>query len=398
MFQAGKPVYVPNKGKSFALDGMQIKKKSETGLDEAWLQNLIDRHPECLPIGELEPGFTEPVAICRELPTDHGPIDNFLMTPEGDMILVETKLWRNSQARREVVAQALDYASCLFEMDYSDLEKAVKKGQFREGKAPESIYSIFEGIEEKTEENFIDAVNKNLRRGRIMVLVVGDGIRTETERLTSLLQSHAGFHFTFALVELQIFHLPKESGFMVVPRTLARTFNIERGVVRIEDKKIVIDAIEQKKEISKTTARKSITSEQFFEAMEELGPDIPEKLKIFLDKLDGIGVRPDFLRTLNLKWDPPEGKPVNCLYIERGGFMWTEAASWFAPKDIARVYITDLADKLRLDVSEKSNDGCWVSNDGKGPRITDEIERLDIWFECIERFINNLKNYLANEG
>src|SRR3546814_19642266 len=52
------------------------------------------------------------------------------------------------------------------------------------------------------EAEFIDAVSLNLRLGRMLAIVLGDGIRTETEALCDLLQSHAGAHFTFALVEL----------------------------------------------------------------------------------------------------------------------------------------------------------------------------------------------------
>src|SRR3546814_21173574 len=59
--------------------------------------------------------------------------------------------------------------------------------------------------------------------------LVGDGIRSEVERLTESLQLHAGFHFTFALVELAVYGLP-DIGFIVHPRTLARTCMIERGV------------------------------------------------------------------------------------------------------------------------------------------------------------------------
>lgn len=43
------------------------------------------------------------------------------MTPEGKLVLIECKLWRNPQARREVVAQALEYASLLRNWSYSDL-------------------------------------------------------------------------------------------------------------------------------------------------------------------------------------------------------------------------------------------------------------------------------------
>ena len=54
--------------------------------------------------------FSGPVPICTELNTPAGAIDNFLVTPKGLPVLVECKLWRNPEARREVVGQILDYA------------------------------------------------------------------------------------------------------------------------------------------------------------------------------------------------------------------------------------------------------------------------------------------------
>ena len=61
----------------------------------------------------------------------------------------------------------------------------------------------------------------------------GDGIQVGAERLTDFLQQHAGLHFTFALVELAIFELPADAGYLVQPRIPARTVNIERAIVTI---------------------------------------------------------------------------------------------------------------------------------------------------------------------
>lgn len=79
-------------------------------VSEADIQALVHAHPSCLPIREIDAIFANPVAICRELQTSAGPIDNLLVTPGGLPILVECKLWRNPQGRREVVGQILDYA------------------------------------------------------------------------------------------------------------------------------------------------------------------------------------------------------------------------------------------------------------------------------------------------
>lgn len=94
---------------------------------EDWLQALIHAYPGILPIADIEPGFGDPIAIAREVPCAHGSIDNLFLTPAGEIIVVEAKLWRNSQARREVVAQALDYVAALTGLEYDTLEAMVAR-------------------------------------------------------------------------------------------------------------------------------------------------------------------------------------------------------------------------------------------------------------------------------
>src|SRR5438046_1797389 len=79
-------------------------------VSEEAIQRLIQAHPSCLPIDEIDPMFVGPVPICMELNTPAGPIDNFMVTPSGLPVLVECKLWRNPEMRRQVVSQILDYA------------------------------------------------------------------------------------------------------------------------------------------------------------------------------------------------------------------------------------------------------------------------------------------------
>jgi hypothetical protein len=198
MKAVGLPVFIQSDGRSSTLERVAL---GAGNFDEAWLQALIFDHPELLPISRIEPGFGAIVPIAREVACGHGSIDNLYLTPSGEIVLVETKLWRNVQARREVVAQALDYVAALMRMSYSDFEAAVLRA--RGGGA--SLYAaLADALEPLEESAFIDAVSRNLSRGRMLVIVLGDGIRAEAEALAELLQSHAGAHFTFALVELAI--------------------------------------------------------------------------------------------------------------------------------------------------------------------------------------------------
>jgi hypothetical protein len=90
-------------------------------VSEADIQALVHKHPGCLPIAEIDPMFSGPVPICTELNTPAGPIDIFMVTPSGLPVLIECKLWRNPEGRREVVGQILDYAKELSRWSSSDL-------------------------------------------------------------------------------------------------------------------------------------------------------------------------------------------------------------------------------------------------------------------------------------
>jgi hypothetical protein len=111
----GTPVLVAG-AESKPLVRLRFAAPGKGELDEAWLQRLIHAHPECLPVQEIEPGFEDLISVCMELPTRHGLIDNFLVSPAGDLAIVAAKLGRTPAARLMVVAQALDSASCLFEL------------------------------------------------------------------------------------------------------------------------------------------------------------------------------------------------------------------------------------------------------------------------------------------
>jgi len=75
-----------------ALTRRPLKEKSD--YDERWIQQLIDQHPTVLPIKYIEPAFDPAISCCMELPLQSGLLDNLLVTPLGDLILVECKLWR----------------------------------------------------------------------------------------------------------------------------------------------------------------------------------------------------------------------------------------------------------------------------------------------------------------
>jgi hypothetical protein len=226
------PVLLPtDAGKAIPLTPL-IRQSGQNGVSEADIQALIHAQPACLPIAEIDPMFTGAVPICTELNTPVGPIDNFMVTPSGLPVLVECKLWRNPEARREVVGQILDYAKELSRWSSSDLQREVNR-RLRLG--GDSLLELVRTADPAVDERqFNDALTANLRRGRFLLLIVGDGIREGVEAIAEYLQAHAGLHFTLGLVELPIYVMP-DGGRLVVPRILARTTLITRTVVALPE-------------------------------------------------------------------------------------------------------------------------------------------------------------------
>ena len=356
--------------------------------NERRLQELIHDHPTCLPLDEIEPGIGRLVSVCMELPLRVGSVDNLFVTPEGNLVLAEVKLWSNPEARRKVVAQALEYATSLFKLDYTELESAVMKADFNGATLPESLYSLVDGADSPTESVFADRVTRNLREGRIVVLIVGDEIRPAADEFVTGLQAHANFHFTFALVEMPVYSRPDSADeFIVVPRTLIKTETVPRFTIRTEGGSTdVIDAGTDEREAARPSRRSNISSEGFFEAMGERSQEIPAKLKQFLDGVAAIDVRAEYLGSLNLKWDQPEGSPVNLGYIRpSGGEVWTDASYWKVDRDLAEEYNVHLAQLFGGEVrtGRQKKDGAserWVTrNDGTPFRIEDILDHLSDW-------------------
>lgn len=227
--QHATPLIVPAVGNAVALAALGPEAH---GWSEAAVQALVQAHPACLPIREIDPLFADPVPLCTEMNTGAGPIDNVMITSSGLPVLVECKLWRNPQARREVVGQILDYAKELSRWTASDLQREVSRRTGRTGNAVVEL--VREAGHPVDEIGFTDAVTLNLRRGRFLLLIVGDGIREGVEAIAEYLQGQSGLQFTLGLVEMPIFSMP-DGARLVAPRVLARTTALTREVVALPD-------------------------------------------------------------------------------------------------------------------------------------------------------------------
>jgi len=239
-------------------------------------------NPNLLPVDEIEPAFSPLIPVSRELPTPSGPLDLLFINPSGMLTLVECKLYRNPEARRKVVGQILDYAKEFSQWSYEDLEEAIK--------APGEEFDLYKLANqfsgEIEEEVFIDTVSRNLKRGRFLLLILGDGIREGVESISEFLQMHANLNFAFALVEETIYSIPESmgEGFLVQPRVIARTVEIERALIQLEHESMVMESLSKpQKTASKEGSRIKITEEEFYNELKQADSKASQELPDFLE-------------------------------------------------------------------------------------------------------------------
>lgn len=210
------------------------------------LRDIVFAHPGILPTTELEPGIGRIAAVATELSLPGaGFADVLLVSEHGRLVIVECKLWRNPQARREVVVQILDYARELAHYDYEDLQRAVSD---RVGRSGNVLFELAQGVgSTMTEAAFVDRVARDLRAGRFLLLIVGDGITEGTQRLTEYLNV-PGLAFDFGLIEMADYRFTDPATGaarrIMQPRLIARTSTIERHVIRSDVPGVTIDAVE----------------------------------------------------------------------------------------------------------------------------------------------------------
>ncbi len=218
---------------------------------ENWIQELLEKEPSILPTAEIDPIFAPLICLAREVRLDvdegkGGRIDNLYISPKGYVVVVETKLWRNPEARREVVGQILDYAKEIRGWDYEKLD-TIYKSYHKDGK---SLFDVLVAVGYKKPEEeagFIDIVQKNIRAARFLLMIVGDGIREGVEKLADYMNESPDMQHRLALCELEVYEMAGGSR-LVVPQLTLKTNIIERGIIRVEGGEIKIEVSDEQEE------------------------------------------------------------------------------------------------------------------------------------------------------
>ena len=373
--------------------------------DEEWLQQLLFITPEILPVGEIDDAFGPVIPLCRELPTDAGYVDLAYVSESGRLTLVECKLWRNPEARREVVAQILDYAKEISRWSYEELNEAVCRARGEE-RARNSLVELVRGQNEALDEAaFVDDVARHLAAGRFLLLVVGDGSREGVERIAEHVRRFAGIQFTFGLVELAIFELPARGtpgGLVLEPRVLARTIEIERAVVRRADSGVVVEEPPGSSTEGKR-ARRRITENEVYVEIAKLDAGLPDRLREFFGRAEQLGLNVTVSgASLILHWHRDDGKRVSFGTFFPDGTLNTKyivgSAEEYGDRQVGVDYLEALAALLQHStVKRTGKTWTWkaVANN-RLPRFDAPLARPDEWLGTIQQAMDAFNRLTAD--
>jgi hypothetical protein len=375
--------------------------KAHQEFDEQYIQELLVEHTELLPVSSLRDNVGKLICIGREVQLDGiGFIDNLYLSTGGYPVIIETKLWRNPQARREVLSQVLDYTKELVNKDFEWFEQVwVEFSKGRYGNQESLIEKLDEFAEDEIEESlFIDRLNRALRRGDILAFIVGDGIETRLQQLVShICKDSAHLRYSLALIELACYRIndqQSDNHLLFVPRIIQEVDPVERAYVRIEVASELNGHIQVKSLVS--TEQKSssgyvrtiLNEEEFLNALDtSVGNSVREKIEQFYRNLsEELELELDFKSaTMSIKIPDPAGeKPgVSVLAIERQGRIYNtkhmpgQLERWGVPKDLVSSITTDFWLRLHKIDHRFLKDGIKHMSLRQFIPIIDLVDKLD---------------------
>lgn len=212
----------------FAYDGASTLSKLDLHAyeKEFHLQELISRFPELL-VADLVSVEDSPrwMLVEREFKVpgviDTGgtfKLDAVFLDQDGTPVLVEVKRAANTQIKREVVGQILDYARCFLDnVDSNSLRsRFVARCGGEEAASSELSRHLLGAM---SPEEFWDSVTESLKSRRLRLVIVADDIRPELRLLLQFLDEQMDSIEIFAVKVSQYVNKDLNTRFMLSEAT-----------------------------------------------------------------------------------------------------------------------------------------------------------------------------------
>ena len=298
-----------------------VRELEEGYADEKELQMFLRDHSELIPVEEIELGTPPLLCIGWEVNVASGSEDLLYIDETGLLTIVETKLGRNPEARREVVGQILEYGSYTYQWSVEDIETRAQKFLSSEDCPPEykglTLEQAARNFLEKTDSSlrevfsysdFLNVIKINLERGHLRLVIAIDEPPAPLLKTVEFINRFSE-HFEMYLIQLKRFHDSATGQNIFVPALFGQVAKpaTTRPPGRLWDKDRFLDQASQK-------------CPQGVPALEQLIQFCEGEKAITWGKGASVG---SFQFTLTI----PDGKRVPAFFVMANGKMsfdfWT---------------------------------------------------------------------------
>lgn len=221
---------------------MKILVRDESGVraleegyaSEAELQEFLRDYAELIPVDEIELGTPPLLCIGWEVGVASGSQDLLYVDRAGLVTVVETKLKRNPEAKREVVGQILEYGAHLSTWSSADIEKKANEflakdmcpEDYRGKTLEQALLSLVDKHPDPeapdfSYEQFLEALTTNPERGHVRLIIAVDEPPDPLLRTVEFVNRFSQ-HFDMYLLQLKRFRNIAAKQDIFVPAVFGR--------------------------------------------------------------------------------------------------------------------------------------------------------------------------------
>jgi len=239
--------------------------------DEKELQEYIYENPEVIPMYEIDEDI-KIIILMREFPTNSGPIDAIGVDEYGNIYIIETKLYRNSD-KRLVLSQILDYGASIWSYynDFSEFLSILDEGthkKFNMG-VKDKLTEFFQLEQEEQLEELLENIKQNLNKGIFKFVVLMDELEDRLKDLILFINKSS--QFDIYAVEIEYYKF--ESNELMIPKIFGNEVKKDIDVAS-----------------SRSSERRKWDYESFFsELQKNVSSDIFQFSKNLYEKLSKLG-------------------------------------------------------------------------------------------------------------
>ena len=210
------------------------------------LQELVAEYPKLLSGEQMDPNNPRRwILVGREQGIArivgegyHWSLDHLFIDQDAIPTLVEVKRSENSEIRRSIVGQMMDYAAHATQTwSVVDIRQVFEERCKTEGKDPkEELTTLLQPDDAPDVDKFWEDVETNLRAARLRLLFVSDSIPAELARVVEFLSEQMP---RTEVLAVEIKQFLGETGRTLVPRVIGRTASAPDRSSRKRDKRSV---------------------------------------------------------------------------------------------------------------------------------------------------------------